>query len=152
MSDAGDRLARSRLAIIEQARRRGRGQKERGREQASAQGESSEQEWDGEGDGISGWLGGLKHALGTWWRHHPAHMGVELLTPILSSYASRKPVQFLGIAAAVGAVVVVVRPWRLITVGGLLAALLKSSQVSALLMSALSAADFQKDHRRPPYE
>jgi hypothetical protein len=45
--------------------------------------------------------------------------------------------------------VVVVRPWRLITVGGLLAALLKSSQVSSLVMSALSAADFQKDHRRP---
>lgn len=148
MSDAGDRLARSRLAIIEQVRRKDRrrdGERERER------GEPESGHGDEEG-GISGWFGGLKHALGTWWRHHPAHMGVELATPILSAYAHRKPFQFLGIAVALGAVVVVVRPWRLITVGGLIAAVLKSSQVSGLLMSALSAADFQKDHRRPPYD
>lgn len=151
MSDAADRLARSRLAIIEQLHRREKrhGGDDGKREQQRARGEP---EWSGDddaGDGIAGWFGGIKHALGTWWRHHPAHMGVELATPLLSSYARRKPVQFLGIAAAVGAVVVVARPWRLITVGGLLAALLKSSQVSGLLMSALSAADFQKDHQRP---
>jgi hypothetical protein len=158
MSDAGDRLARSRLAIIEQVRRKDRrhdGEREREREHARAQQrERGEPEsgYGGEGRGISGWFGGLKHALGTWWRYHPAHMGVELATPILSAYAHRKPIQFLGIAAALGAVVVVVRPWRLITVGGLLAAVLKSSQLSGLLMSALSAADFQKDHSRPPYD
>ena len=45
-----------------------------------------------------------------WWRHHPAHMALELATPALSGYARRKPVQFLGIAAAVGAVVLVARP------------------------------------------
>ena len=156
MSDAGDRLARSRLAIIDQVSRKDRRhdeasrERDREREHARAQQrERGEPETAYEEEGIAGWFGSLKHALGTWWRHHPAHMGVELVTPMLSSYASRKPLQFLGIAAAIGAVVVVARPWRLITVGGLLAALLKSSQVSSLLMSALAAADFQKDHRRP---
>ncbi len=148
MSGAGDRLARSRLAIIEQVQRRRGPERESTRERARARGEP-EWAYEDEREGMRGWFGGLKRALGTWWRHHPAHMGVELATPMLSSYARRKPVQFLGIAAAIGVVVVVARPWRLITVGGLLAALLKSSQVSALLMSALSAADFQKDHRRP---
>jgi hypothetical protein len=155
MSDAGDRLARSRLAIISQVQRRGRGGRSedsvrephshaRGQEHPGTQWSFEE-----ERQGVAGWFGHLKRALGTWWRHHPAHMGVELATPMLSSYAHRKPVQYLAIAAAVGAVIVVARPWRLITVGGLLAALLKSSQVSTLLMSALSAADFQQDHRRP---
>lgn len=148
MSDAGDRLARSRLAIVEQVRRKDR-RHDGARERERGETESGH---DDEAGGISAWFGGLKHALGTWWRHHPAHMGVELATPILSTYAHRKPVQFLAIAATLGAVVVVVRPWRLITVGGLLAAVLKSSQLSGLLMSALSAADFQKDHRRPPYD
>lgn len=154
MSNAGDRLARSRLAIIAQVQRRGRGGREDDlvREQhAQARRERGEPDWTfpQEREGIAGWLGGLKRALNAWWRHHPAHMGVELATPMLSDYAHRRPVQYLAMAAAVGAVVVVVRPWRLITVGGLLAALLKSSQVSSLIMSALSAADFQKDHRRP---
>jgi hypothetical protein len=160
MSDAGDKLARTRLAIIEQVQRRGRGNRddgpsrqqrdqERQREHSQAGWTSyDEREREARG-GIGGWFGHAKRAIRTWWRHHPAHMGVELATPMLSNYAYRKPVQFLAIAAALGAVVVVARPWRLITVGGLLAAVLKSSQVSTLVMSALSAADFQKDHRRP---
>ena len=74
-------------------------------------------------------------------------MGLELATPALSAYAGRKPLQFLGIAAAAGAVVVIARPWRLISVTGLLVAIAKSSQLSTVLMSALSAADYQRDRR-----
>lgn len=149
MSDAGDRLARSRLAIIQQVQRRerrpGRDDRQRGRAQREATGSDS----DGEESG-GGWFGHVRHALGTWWRHHPAHMGVELATPLLSSYARSKPLQFLGIAAAVGAALMVARPWRLISATGLVVALLKSSQLSTLLVSALSAADLGKDDR--PYD
>jgi hypothetical protein len=77
-------------------------------------------------------------------------MGLELATPALSAFADKKPLQFLGIAAAVGAVVVIARPWRLISVTGLLVAIAKSSQLSTILLSALSAADYRKD--RQPYE
>lgn len=142
MSAAGDRLARTRLAIIEQVQRRERrsgGREERAREP------NGSYEVPGEG-----WLGHIKRSLGIWWRHHPAHMGVELATPMLSAYARRKPMQFLGISALLGAVFVVARPWRLISATGILVALLKSTQLSGLLMSAMSAADFQKDDR--PYE
>lgn len=151
MSEAGDRLARTRLAIIEQVHRRDRrsGRDEREREHARARREAGEPEGEYEAMG-EGWFHHVKRALGTWWRHHPAHMGVELATPMLASYARRKPMQFLGISAAVGAVFVIARPWRLISATGILVALLKSSQVSGLLMSAMSAADFAKDHR--PYE
>ena len=96
-----------------------------------------------------GWFGHIKRAVRTWWRHHPAHMGVELATPMLSAYARRKPMQFLGISALVGAALVVARPWRVISATGIVVALLKSSQLSGLLMSAMSAADFQKDDHRP---
>jgi len=146
MSDAGDRLARTRLAIIEHVQRRER-RPGRDREHGSAQsGEPGEPDAGYEDTG-EGWYSHITHALGTWWRHHPAHMGVELATPLLSAYARRKPLQYLGIATAAGAAIAVLRPWRLISATGIIVALVKSSQLSGLLMSALSAADFQKDHR-----
>ena len=96
-----------------------------------------------------GWLSALKRSAGLWWRHHPAHLAIELATPAISSYAARNPVKFLGAAVGVGALFVVVRPWKLMSVTGLAMTLLKSSQLSGLVMSAMSAADFSKDEQRP---
>jgi hypothetical protein len=97
----------------------------------------------------SNWFATIRRAAGTWWRHHPAHMAVEIATPILSTYGRRSPLVFLGISAAAGALVIVARPWKLISATGLVMALLKSSQLSGLLMSAMSAADYQKDEQFP---
>ena len=47
--------------------------------------------------------------------------------------------QLLGIAAAAGAAVVLIRPWRLVSMTSLLLATLKSSQVSALALALLSS-------------
>jgi hypothetical protein len=147
MSDAADRLARTRLAIIKQIQqpehRNERGDTHRRRERDVRDHEEPERMSNG---GVSGWFARFRQAARTWWRYHPAHMGLELATPALSAFAERKPLQYLGIAAAVGAVVMIARPWRLISVGGLLMAVAKSSQLSTVLLSALSAADYQKDH------
>ena len=91
-----------------------------------------------------------REALDHWWRYHPAHMAVDIARPTLSSYASRKPVQYLGIAAAAGAVVFLLRPWKLISVTGVLVALVKSPQVAGLVMQALSTGRNPEDD--PPYE
>jgi hypothetical protein len=160
MSDAADRLARSRLAILQQVERRekrgqggrrrdSRDEDEREPRRARADGDVDDEDGGGRESG-GGWFGNAQHALRMWWRHHPAHMGLELATPMLASYARKKPVQFLGIAAALGAVVVVAKPWRLISATGLVMALLKSSQISNLVMSAMASADFGQD--RPPYD
>jgi len=148
MSDASDKLARTRLAIIEHVHRKEH-RHERREERAHAR-EAGLPPWPDEdedtGGGVGGWFASIKRAAGSWWRHHPAHMGLELATPALSQYAARKPAQFLGIAAVVGAVIVIARPWRLISVTGLLMAVVKSSQLSSVVMSAMSAADFSRDH------
>jgi hypothetical protein len=154
MSDAGDKLARSRLALIEHIQRRERrdDKKEARRAREREQGEQGEreqgeQDWDQPeaGEGPARWFASIKRAALAWWRSSQARLGVELATPVLSGYAKRKPAQFLGIAAAVGAIVIVVRPWRLISVTGLVVTLLKSSQLSSVIMSAMSTADFKKD-------
>lgn len=154
MSDASDRLAQSRRAILDRIQGRERGPDARARERERQHERdhpyrADEHTEQGSRWRRSGWFGSARHAIGTWWRHHPAHMGLEIATPVLSAYAERKPLQYLGIAAAIGAVAMVVRPWRLVSAGGLLMALLKSSQLSGVLMSALSAADFEKDGQRP---
>jgi len=156
MSDAADKLARSRLAIIEHLQRRERRRdekketwsaREREESEQHEQDEQDEQDWEqSEKDEDSArWLARLKRAAVTWWRSHPARLGVQLATPVLSRYAARKPAQFLGIAVAVGALVVVARPWRLVSLTGLIVTLLKSSQLSSVFMSAMSTADFKKD-------
>jgi hypothetical protein len=51
---------------------------------------------------------------------------LHILQPVVASYAKSNPMKTLGIAAGVGAAMVVFKPWRLITLGSL-PALLKAS-------------------------
>jgi hypothetical protein len=150
MSNASDKLARSRQAILEHIARRQRRHDPR-EEPVDGYDDpytafAADEEPD---DGGGGWFGRLQHAVRTWWRYHPAHMAVELTTPLMRSYARRKPLQLLAISAAAGAALTFARPWRLISLTTLVVAVLKSSQLSHLLMAAMSAADYRKDNDRP---
>lgn len=159
MSGAADKLAQTRLAIIAHLQSRERRHEHRHAdryadpaEQAAGGGEPPPRR-PGAGPrhrSPAGWLHHAQHLAGAWWRRHPASMGMELVTPVLSDYAARKPVRYLAIAAATGAVVMLVRPWRLISVTGLIVALVKSSQLSGLVMSAMAGADFGKEDDEPP--
>lgn len=149
MSDASDKLKRSREAILQHVARRERRHDPR-EEDAGGHGAPGGFPDDGPPpDAGSGWLGHLAHALRTWWRYHPAHMAVELASPMMRGYARRKPVQLLAISLAAGAALTFARPWRLISLTTLLVAVLKSSQLSNLFMAAMSAADYPKDNDRP---
>ncbi|GAB3653950.1 hypothetical protein [Ramlibacter alkalitolerans] len=148
MSDASEKLARSRKAIVEHIARRQRRHDPR---EEPAEGHDDPYAFapDDEPYEGGGWFGRLRHAVRTWWRYHPAHMAVELTTPLMRSYARRKPMQLLAISAAAGAALTFTRPWRLISLTTLIVAVLKSSQLSHLLMAAMSAADYRKDDERP---
>lgn len=149
MSAASDKLAQSRQAIVEHIARRQR--KHDPREERAGQAGPGFADLLGNEppEPGSGWFGHLSHAVRTWWRYHPAHMAVDLASPLLRSYAAQKPLQMLGIALAAGAALTFARPWRLISITTLLVALFKSSQLSHLFMAAMSAADYPKDHNRP---
>lgn len=151
MSDASNKLARSRQAILEHIARRQRRHDPReappeGYDDPYAAFAADDDEPYESG---GGWFGRLRHAVRTWWRYHPAHMAVELVTPLMRGYARRKPLQLLAISAGAGAALTFARPWRLISLTTLIVALLKSSQLSHLLMAAMSAADYRKDNERP---
>jgi ElaB/YqjD/DUF883 family membrane-anchored ribosome-binding protein len=57
---------------------------------------------------------------------------------MLEKYAAENPLKLVGIAAAIGAAVVIAKPWRLISVTGVLIAALRSTQMSSLVASFLS--------------
>jgi hypothetical protein len=48
---------------------------------------------------------------------------LHVLKPVVAGYAKANPMKTLGIAVGVGAAMVVLKPWRLITLGSFLAVL-----------------------------
>jgi len=86
----------------------------------------------------TGWFAVARHSVRAWWEFHPVRVAGVIVEPVLAEYARQRPLKLVGIAAGVGAAVVVTRPWRLVSLGGLAVAALKSSQVSNFALSFLS--------------
>ncbi len=128
-----DRLALSRRAILRHMTQHNGTSLEHGRH------DDRDNENDGLGNSqATGTWEVIKHALQVWWRNHPVHIALELAKPALDQYAQRKPIQLMVTSAAIGAALVLVRPWRLVSMTGLLLSTLKSSQLSTLALSLLS--------------
>jgi hypothetical protein len=148
-SPAAERLARTRQAILEHVARRERRHDPR---EKPPRGEFAGQQFEERKSRPArgaGWFSRAKHAADVWWRHHPAHMAVELATPLLAEYGRRKPAQLLALSALAGAALTFARPWKLISLTTVLVAVVKSTHLPGIIMSALSAADFDRDTRDP---
>lgn len=91
-------------------------------------------------------LGG--RAVRGWWHRHPASTVTALAEPVITQYAHRKPLQLLGIAAAIGAAAVVIRPWRLVSMTALLAAGLRASDIASAATALLTASRQQDRSER----
>jgi hypothetical protein len=88
-------------------------------------------------DASSGSWDLVKQVAASWWRSHPAHLALDVTTPMVQDFARQQPVKLLGIAAATGAAVVLFRPWRLISLTGVALALIKSSEMSGVVRSLM---------------
>lgn len=136
-----EKLDRSRLAIIDYLAKGERGHQQRSnRNDARADADDEWQDEEGDGTSRNRWLAGASAAARAWWSHHPAHAAVEMATPALRSYMRKRPFQVLALSAGVGALLVVTRPWRLVSLTTLVVAIVKSSQLSGVVMSALADA------------
>ncbi|RYX89090.1 MAG: hypothetical protein EOO28_34180 [Comamonadaceae bacterium] len=95
----------------------------------------------------SGWWPVFSSLAKTWWHRHPLNAVAHMARPVVSSYARRSPAKLIGAAALVGVVIVIARPWRLISAGALLAAALRPSEISAFAMTMLASfnSTLQKD-------
>jgi hypothetical protein len=129
---AQQRLAASRQAIVRDMNR------EEGPETGASAPEGSNEDIMESGiDASSGSWDLVKQVATSWWRSHPAHLALDVAKPMMQGYAQEQPVKLLGIAAATGAALVVLRPWRLISLTGVALALLKSTEVSGIVQSLM---------------
>ena len=120
-----ERLAISRRALVNQL-----------------QGEMAPGEPDGEPErrrpraslleGIA-WVPVARSVVRHWWQRHPANTVGQLALPVLERYAREQPFKVVAVAAAVGALVVLIRPWRLLPASAAAAALLKTSDVAGVV-------------------
>jgi hypothetical protein len=76
------------------------------------------------------WVSMARSMTERWWRRHPAHAMGQLARPVLEHYARKEPAKLMAIAAATGAAIVLLRPWRLLSFTAVLAAVLKTSDVA----------------------
>lgn len=143
------RLARSRHAIAAHLSR-GDATPPAGAAEA-ALGEPVPEDVRGERASRAGWML-LRHAAHAWWRHHPGRAVVRMARPALEGYARDKPLQLMAIATGAGAAAVVLRPWRLMTLTGLLAVAFRSSELSRLVLPLLSSGHHPSPSTRKPHE
>ena len=80
----------------------------------------------------------FKRAMRAWWYHHPANVALDVAKPLVGKYAHQHPMKILAISAGVGAAVVFLRPWRLFSLGGLVLAAMKSSDIAGVVASMFS--------------
>jgi hypothetical protein len=129
---AQQRLAASRLAIVRDMNR-----EDDPDDGAPGLEHSNEDIIESGIDASSGSWDLVKQVAGSWWRSHPAHLALDVAKPMMQGYAQDQPVKLLGIAAATGAALVVLRPWRLISLTGVALALIKSTEVSGIVQSLI---------------
>jgi|GEM_PF-575709 len=145
------RLAASRKALVRQmARDDGRAGNE---EPNGFRGSSEEQTVDAQTsrDRSSTWQV-FTQAMMAWWQYHPMHLAIDIGRPFMRNYARDKPLQLLGIAAGIGAAAALVRPWRLVSVTGLVVAALKATKLSTTLLSLLpreAVRQYSRQVKRP---
>ena len=132
-----ERLAQSREAIV------------RHMNHGSAEvnpGEPGDEDARREIDASASTLDLVRQVASSWWRGHPAHLAVDLARPVLSNFAEDKPVRLLAISAGLGAAVALLRPWRLMSLTGILLAAVKSPHLSGVINSLFSGGGINR-HR-----
>ena len=83
-------------------------------------------------DGVE-WAPMARGVARHWWQRHPLHAAGQLARPVLERYAREEPLKLVAVAAAVGAAVVLARPWRLLSTSVLLATVFKTSDVAGVV-------------------
>lgn len=88
----------------------------------------------------------FKRGLSSWWYHHPANLAMDVARPIIGRYAQEHPAKLIGIAAVAGAAAVFLKPWRLISLGGIAVAAMKSADLTNIVVSMLSQSSQQSQN------
>tara|TARA_Y100001972_G_C7660621_1_gene333154 strand:- start:1003 stop:1455 length:453 start_codon:yes stop_codon:yes gene_type:complete len=87
--------------------------------------------------------------LGRWWRRHPLSTFVELGEPFLHDYASRHPAKLIAYGAGTGALLWILKPWRLLSVATVATLLIKSTDITGFVMDAVKGGSHDQEAEPP---
>lgn len=78
-------------------------------------------------------------AIEAWWEQNPLAVLPKIAKPLVEEQVRRYPWQAIGLSAAAGAALVLLKPWRRFPAGHLAGALFRTTSVSAITAAALAA-------------
>lgn len=78
--------------------------------------------------------------LARWWTRHPLNTAVEVSRPLLDRYAHRHPGRLVAYGAGVGGLLVILKPWRLLSLATVVTLLFKGSDIAATVTSLVGSA------------
>ena len=96
------------------------------------------------------WASVARSVAQRWWRRHPANAAGQLARPLIERYAREQPAQLMAAAAGAGALIVLIRPWRLLSITAVLAAVLKTSDVADLVNTLMHKNPDSSPPRKDP--
>lgn len=78
-----------------------------------------------------------RSVVGRWWRRSHLSTAAEVGRPFLQDYAARHPAKLAAVAAGVGSLIVLVKPWRLLSLGMVVGLVLRSTDLPGFLSDYL---------------
>ncbi|CAN5905847.1 hypothetical protein BH11PSE13_BH11PSE13_23520 [soil metagenome] len=136
---AQERLALSRRALVNQLRG---GRPERSESEAFENKDNEAYVAKPSRDSVLdrfAWTSMVKRVGQRWWRRHPANTVGQLAQPLLERYARQQPFKLVAIGTVAGAVLVLVKPWRLLSVTAVLAAIMKTSDIADVVNTLMQS-------------
>lgn len=94
-----------------------------------------------------------RSVLARWWSRHPFHSVAELGRPFLEDMAQKQPGKLMAYGAGTGALLMIIKPWKLLSVATLLSLALRTSNLSGLIAGALGGqGDEEDEDDAPPFD
>lgn len=81
-----------------------------------------------------------RSVVGRWWRRHPISSVVQIGQPFLKSYARKHPAKILAYGAGAGALLYVLKPWKLLSAATVVTLILRSSDVSGMISDLMNSS------------
>jgi hypothetical protein len=88
-----------------------------------------------------------RSVVGQWWHRHPLNSVVQLGQPFLESYADKHPGKLIAYGAGTGALLWVLKPWKLLSAATVVTLVLRSSNIAGMVAGAVASANRPRDPR-----
>ncbi|MGJ7520326.1 hypothetical protein ACSFA0_07495 [Variovorax sp. LT1P1] len=89
--------------------------------------------------------------LARWWSRHPLNSAVDLGRPFLENMAERQPGRLMAYGVGTGALLMVVKPWKLLSLATVLSLAFRTSDLTGLIAGAFGAHE-EDDDEGPPFD